>query len=289
MESGVNKIREAQMIMLTLLDEVDNICKKHNIEYWLDSGTLLGAVRHKGFIPWDDDLDICMMRKDYNRFIDICKTELNPKFFMQTFKTDHYVENQFLKIRDRNSVLKMNAREKGHTGIFIDIFPVDFYSNSGKNYELKKKLNFITQFYWMKYAEIKSPFLKNIKGNIVKVAARGYFAIKSKFDFQEIQRITEKYLKEMDNEEGASDAHLNYGIEVPFNNKMDIDEIFPLVPITFEGKEYFAPNNTEKFLVNLYGDYMKLPKEEDRKPSHCYEMKLKLSTEEYEALNKNYR
>ena len=65
--------RKAQVRLLEMLVETDRICKKHKITYWLESGSLLGAVRHKGFIPWDDDIDICMMRKDYNKFINICK------------------------------------------------------------------------------------------------------------------------------------------------------------------------------------------------------------------------
>ena len=82
-------LRKLQMIELEMLLEIDRICRKHNIEYFLSSGSLLGAVRHGGFIPWDDDLDIYMMRKEYERFLDICRTELNAeKFFMQTYETD---------------------------------------------------------------------------------------------------------------------------------------------------------------------------------------------------------
>ncbi|WP_165393861.1 LicD family protein, partial [Candidatus Williamhamiltonella defendens] len=87
-------LRQAQLLLLEGLKEIDRICNKHSINYWIDSGTLLGAKRHGGFIPWDDDIDICMTRKDYNRFIDICSEELNQKkYFLQTVKSDPYYIN----------------------------------------------------------------------------------------------------------------------------------------------------------------------------------------------------
>lgn len=76
-----NILRKAQLRMLNILLEIDRICQKNNIEYWLAEGTLLGAVRNKGFIPWDDDIDICMLREDYNKFIKIAPKELNSEYF----------------------------------------------------------------------------------------------------------------------------------------------------------------------------------------------------------------
>ena len=98
-------LRKAQLIMFNLLKELDKVCKKNNINYWLDSGTLLGAVRHKGFIPWDDDIDICMLEKDYKKFLKIAKKELSENVFLQTEETDkNYIWFPYAKLRDRNSV-----------------------------------------------------------------------------------------------------------------------------------------------------------------------------------------
>ena len=81
-----NNVRDLQLICLDMLKEVDRVCRKHNILYWLEGGTMLGAVRHRGFIPWDDDLDIAMFREDYDRFCEIAPQELKSGYFLQTHK-----------------------------------------------------------------------------------------------------------------------------------------------------------------------------------------------------------
>ena len=85
-------LRDAQMLMVEILEDVHNLCEKHGLKYFLDGGTLIGAVRHKGFIPWDDDIDIGMPREDYEKFIEIAKKELPDNLFLQTFETDKYYD-----------------------------------------------------------------------------------------------------------------------------------------------------------------------------------------------------
>lgn len=98
-------LRRMQMKMLDILTEVDKICKKHDIPYWLAGGTLLGAVRHGGFIPWDDDLDIELMREDYLKLIPLLRKELPEKFVVQTNKTDKNYFLTFAKVRDTQSTI----------------------------------------------------------------------------------------------------------------------------------------------------------------------------------------
>ncbi|MBF8455348.1 LicD family protein [Proteus mirabilis] len=133
-------LRKAQLKMLTALIELDSICSKHNINYWIDAGTLLGAVRHKGFIPWDDDIDVCMIRKDFNKFIKVCSYELNKIiFFLQTINTDpHYkTYNIPCKLRVNNTLIIEESElklgyynDKSHHGLFLDVFPYDKYSKT---------------------------------------------------------------------------------------------------------------------------------------------------------------
>lgn len=286
-----NELREAQLVMLDILDEIVRVCDKNNIEYWLDSGTLLGAVRHKGFIPWDDDLDIAMERSQYNRFVEACKKDLGREFFAQNFETDKETQAQYLKIRHRNSILKTNEREKGHIGIFVDVFPMDSYDakdESDCNFKLKKRLNNKILFFWMKYADLKKPFLKNIKGNTVKLAAKAYFSVARNYDYKTINIMTQEYLKNIKINSDKSSKYIGYGVEVPFGKIVPTEVVFPLGTLEFEGKEYKVPNNWDEYMRMSYGDYMKLPEPENRKPSHSMIMKTKLTKEEFEEVNRNY-
>ena len=118
-------------VEIEMLDAFDTVCKKYGLRYSLAYGTLLGAVRHKGFIPWDDDLDIMMPREDYQRLFEIWSKEVDSEYFLQDYTTDteDYV-NSFAKIRKKHTDFITSEEEKTvryHTGIFIDIFPGDKY------------------------------------------------------------------------------------------------------------------------------------------------------------------
>ena len=118
-------IKDLQNVELEILLEVDRICKKHGVKYFLVSGTLLGAVRHKGFIPWDDDIDICMPVSDYRKFCKIAQEELGENFFFQSYETDFY-DRWFAKIRKNNTtcIEKVYENSRLHQGVWIDIFPL---------------------------------------------------------------------------------------------------------------------------------------------------------------------
>jgi len=124
-------IRKAQKIMLEIFLEFHRICEKYSLRYWMDTGTLLGAVRHKGFIPWDDDLDVCMPIEDYYTFLEIAPKELPKDMFLQTRESDKHYKRYFAKIRSRRGVIierfeyrkmKKGKPIKYNMGIYIDIF-----------------------------------------------------------------------------------------------------------------------------------------------------------------------
>ena len=122
-------LREVQLIQLNMLLKVDEICRLNNIRYYLIGGSALGAVRHKGFIPWDDDVDIGMFRRDYDQFLDIADKFLDNKYFLQTNRTDPDYHGPYAKLRANNTTyIEKVSRSLGakiHQGIFIDIFPLD--------------------------------------------------------------------------------------------------------------------------------------------------------------------
>lgn len=120
-------IKDVQRLELEILLEFDRICKKHGMKYQLYAGTLIGAIRHEGFIPWDDDIDVCMLRSEYDKFLSWVEIELNNKYFFQTYKTDLNYINKFAKIR-RNGTLFVEKSVKDleiHHGVYIDIFALD--------------------------------------------------------------------------------------------------------------------------------------------------------------------
>ncbi len=117
---------DLQKAILNIALEFKRICVKHGLKYSLAYGTLIGAVRHKGFIPWDDDIDFLMPREDYEKFIELCKTELNPRFALRSLAESDYIYH-FIKIDDTTTTLKehYNKDKNYKGGVYIDIFPID--------------------------------------------------------------------------------------------------------------------------------------------------------------------
>jgi phosphorylcholine metabolism protein LicD len=146
--NGKTDLRKAQLVMLRLLKIFDYLCRKNNIEYWINFGTLLGAVRHKGFIPWDADIDVGMTRESYNRFLETCVSQLSRDIFFQNAKTDPYYNDNLIieaKLRDKYSNYiewqEKNPNSKWHNGIQLDIFIYDKWLSKTKPiFKIQKNL-----------------------------------------------------------------------------------------------------------------------------------------------------
>lgn len=241
-------LRKSQLIMAEELIELDKICKKNNINYWLDGGTFLGAIRHKGFIPWDDDIDVCMLEKDYKKFLNIAKKELPKNIFLQTKETDrNYKWFPFAKLRDRNSIFIENDQDKEelfHQGINIDIFVMDSFNIKIKKF--KKIYIFLNRLEKIKNSKNKNNFLI-LKKLFLKLKLNKLHYLFSKL-----------FLEELNN-------NSIIGYRYIFSNLYRYKDIFPLSEIEFEGYKFPCPNNADAYLKELYGDtYMELPPEKDR-------------------------
>lgn len=240
------ELKKAQKIMLEILKEVDRICRKHKIKYWLDGGTLLGAVRHKGFIPWDDDIDICMLPEDYNEFINIGLKELSEKYFLDTKERDPYKVFKFLKIRDRNTIFieeEESDREKYHQGIFMDIFVMNYLNDS--SISRRKLYNILLKLKDLIAERGKYKFLKLILKKFGVV-----FLSTKLFDFLFLN---------------AEEERKSIGYKYNFNQIYFLKDIFPLKEIEFEETMFYCPCNFDAILKELYGDmYMELPPKEQR-------------------------
>ena len=127
--------------LLIIMDEIDRVCKKNNLRYYLVGGSLLGAVRHKGFIPWDDDLDIAMPREDLNKLLEISASVLSPNYYVKWYQDDPRYWNPFPKICKRGTLFDENKEEWEKTGLFIDIFPLDLSPAYCKNLYYRKVIS----------------------------------------------------------------------------------------------------------------------------------------------------
>jgi lipopolysaccharide cholinephosphotransferase len=250
------ELRKAQLIMLGMLVEFDLICKKHKLQYWLDSGTLLGAVRHEGFIPWDDDIDLSMPVEDYNKFVEIAKSELSKDIFFQTKETDEAFKFDYIKLRsNKASIVEFHEKDKEvnyHQGVFVDIFPMLTLENSEEN----KKL------YEETFEELRA---------CSSVSLHTPTGIDRPIQREKLVKTLEKKHQGWQNKE----------TKVIYSGKMpdiaawfDFKEIFPLKKISFEGLEFFVPHNPQHYLSENYSfNYMKLPPV-DKRTIHAWKIEF---------------
>lgn len=232
-------LRRLWDVELTILDEIDRICKKHNITYHLMWGTLLGAVRHKGFIPWDDDVDVTMPQKDYFRFLKIAKKELPDSMFLQTPFTDNYHPVYFSKVRMNGTEFysKGDTNHKKHHGIFVDVFP--FYESKSKDSRLHR---------------LKRKIVSRIQNHVfaVRQGTTGRNPVLSLFPTSLLIRLYTRLLR------GKGNVWLCEG------RYFEGNDFASSTTLTFEGKEYPVPKDYDKVLRSIYGDYMQLPPENER-------------------------
>lgn len=257
-------LREAQILMKTILRDIDSICRENDISYWIESGTMLGAKRHDGFIPWDDDIDIGMMRKDYERFLELAPSYLPDDLFLQNAQLDSGVENSWSKVRHKYSKLIEEDDVEYHEGLFVDIFPYDFYecNLTDKSYIRKK----ISEINYLMLFKSKLTYEKNIVENFKIGIARVYKRIIIKKDLN--QFCIERQKKAVNGIRKENGKFVGYGSEIgefDFDRYMEKDIIFPIKEGKFEDIKVKIPNDSHRYLSTIYGEkYMDIPKIEDR-------------------------
>lgn len=245
------EVAAAQKIMLEILTEVHRICEEHKITYWLDAGTLLGAVRHGGFIPWDDDLDISMPRTDYEKFIRIAQKELPDGYFLQNRDTDIGYNLNFSKIRKIGTTLietGENGDEPYCHGVFIDIFPYD-------HYRYKWFIDWTRWSYLFRDKRKKYP-KGSIKRTLVTIYTNYLMILPSEISVA-VRKYFEKHKGSMVGQEGN---YFTYGLECCPGRDTKVEDVLPVKLGVFEDNKFFIPNNPEAVLKENFGDdYMILP------------------------------
>ena len=249
-------LKRMQEIQLELLLEIDRICRKNHIKYCIMGGTLLGAVRHKGFIPWDDDVDVAMLRGEYKKFVEACRRDLNTeKYFLQDFASDKYYRWGYSKLIKNGTVYERDGQEalKMRKAVFADIFLMDGMPD---NYVLERIHNFvcfcIRKVMW-------SPVGKLVSKNIL---LRVWYALLSLIP-RGISVAMINLLAKL------CPANKNEWLRpITFPLKYKRKWLTELTEIEFEGHMVYATKDADAMLKEQYGDYMQLPPEEER-VGHC--------------------
>ena len=252
---ATGQLRDIQLANLELLKELDYVCKANGLKYWLDGGTLLGAIRHKGFIPWDDDIDTAMLRDDYDKLIEAFeKSSRNPDIYVSYFRSKITPNMIYLRV----------LHKKCHN-LSVDIFPWDNYGRVLSQYEQLKLSK-----------EIRSK-LKKIK----KIA--------NKYSDEELLNKLKEIMKNeiLKTDKIVNDDKSNYVWGIDFNHPYDswfweYEDLHPIKTIEFEGNQFYCMNKPEVFLKRVYGNYMSYP----NKITMGHSMFIDLSQEEQNEIKK---
>lgn len=262
-------LRKVQLIQLEMAKKVKKICDANGIQYFLDGGTLLGAVRHQGFIPWDDDLDIGMLRKDYDKFISIAQPALGDQYFLQTLDTDDHYGQPFAKIRKIGTVYREEA-SRGlltHNEVYIDIFPFDYFPQDRMKLKMMRtkikicwkaisiKAGLLPWLSSSSFSEKCLSMIRNIPAVFLSCLTR--------------EKIKHKYMAAMTayNKLGTTDVDVESGAYAG-RHLLPISCFDNMVEMLFEDEYFKCPQGYHEVLKRYYGDYMTLPPEEQRMSIH---------------------
>ena len=252
---------EKKQVMLEIMDEIHDYCVRSNIPYYLVGGTLLGAVRHHGFIPWDDDMDIGLLRKDYEYLLQHFESKSGNIEIIHCGNMNHYIWPSAKAVHNKTALIE-NGYQKSEIGVYIDVFPFDYID--ADSYEearaIVQKSNRWKDLLTLKYLRVNHN--RRLVKNILVIIGKILYVIPSSLLIKKINSYgklnytgTEKYIC---NFSGA------WGLKELAN----ASDFARTIQGQFEGREYLLPEGFDDYLHTVYGDYMKLPPEEKRISHH---------------------
>lgn len=247
-------------VVLDILIQFDSICRRHNLKYFMAFGALLGAIRHNGYIPWDDDLDVCMPREDYKKFIKYARTELKEPYFLQVPGEDQDYYFSFTKLRNSNSTAISHAFRyaKFNQGIFLDIFPLDNFKGS----DFAEYYNTLNHLILENSANMRR---SNPHPSVADIERMNSYAKRDpQIVFDEIEALETKC-----NIEDCETCIVS-GLTVYKPQKIIFkwSDVTELMDFNFYGYKFLIPVNYNSVLKTTYGDYMQFPPLEQRGTWH---------------------
>lgn len=270
-EISEEELKQLQMCMLECYKEINAVCEKYHLEIFLQGGSLLGAVRHGGFIPWDDDMDFGMSREDYNKFIQIFDRELSDRYIMSAPNSGHRAYNRFIQLFRKDTVLVDNYADENSSKpkcVYLDIFPIDYAPDNRFVRQIKgmycntlMAVAGCVDMYRTKNAVIKKMMDRTVKGRIIY---RLRMIIGKMFGFRDAGYWFDKVDRAVTSKKTTGYVTSATGRKHYLGEVVPAEVFFPVKYARFEGMKIRVPNNPKAYLKNLYGDFMKIPPENKR-------------------------
>lgn len=265
--SGETTLRSVQLIELRILKIIDQICTRHGISYWLDGGTLLGAIRHKGFIPWDDDIDIVMPRRDFDRFLKIAGSALPDDFELDVdLSVSGGSFNIPCRIRDRFSrIVDTHSADNLGQGLFVDVIPSDVYHERGPARPLEVAYKHLYSTATKVYDLLR--IIRSHGGGLTGAALR-YLPLvpAARVGVGLLRGFSRRFLS-YTRFQLADTGLPGYGYDVRWSRVFRREDIYPLQRIRFEDAEFLAPSNPDGVLKVFYGSSYMVPPELSKRAS----------------------
>ena len=259
---------ETRRVQVEMLDALAEACERYGLTYYLSGGTLLGAVRHKGYIPWDDDIDVNMPRPDVDRLLELTGGRLNDHMVIGAPFGKYHQSTTFPRICDTRYILNsrsLDGKSSYYTNLFVDIFPIEGLPTQ----MWKVKWHFLKAKILVSLRKLA--FFKGVSGQMSKHKLLRYASrpvaklFGYRFWSRRLQKLARKYRYDECPYVGVVTSCMH-----TLEEYIEREGYGEPVKVSFEGKEYNAPANWDKYLKNLYGDYMKLPPEDKRGIHHHF-------------------
>lgn len=247
---------------IEILKIIDEICDKHDLNYFLAGGALIGAIRHNGFIPWDDDIDICMLRKDYDKFLTVADKELPHYYFLQNGINEEGYFDTITRVRDSRTtgILYKDLDKNCNNGIFVEIYPLDAVVSDKKKYKGQiKKISFYKALLHLQAYGLDNNASK--KDKILFAISKLYFKFTSpKLIFEKMQKCCKKY--------NGNKCEYVDELMTKYNCKYRYCDVCETILHDFEYTKFKIPIGYDLCLKTTYGEYMKKPPLEERLQHH---------------------